>query len=105
MKKKLDWLKRHRKGAKRVFYLLLIIIVFGGFILYIFPSAELVNPEDNPRLMRFNGVVCIEGDAGLAAFPNKTGSGTAADPYVIENLTLSPGEAEPGFFINRTEFR
>jgi parallel beta-helix repeat protein len=36
-----------------------------------------------------HGAISIDGDAELAAFPNKTGAGLAGNPYIIQDLVIA----------------
>ncbi|MBN2152635.1 MAG: right-handed parallel beta-helix repeat-containing protein, partial [Candidatus Lokiarchaeota archaeon] len=44
--------------------------------------------------------ISILGDGALAAFPNKTGSGSALDPFVIENLEICGSNTGECIFIS-----
>jgi parallel beta-helix repeat protein len=104
MKEKLDWVKRHGKGAKRAVYLVVFFIIFGAFIVYVLPNIQI--PDDGgetPRDPIKSWVISFWNNTELDSFPNKTGSGTEADPYIIENLTISPGILEWGIIVNDTD--
>jgi parallel beta-helix repeat protein len=46
--------------------------------------------------------IFIDGDAALAAFPNKTGGGTMLNPYIIEDLVINPNNVTDGISIAHT---
>jgi len=57
-------------------------------------SAHIVSQSYIPHEPIF-----IDGNSGWESFPNKTGSGTLNDPYIIENLEINAGETGSGIWI------
>ncbi len=56
----------------------------------------------NERGLITHSPIFIDGDGGANdwdTFPNKTGSGTYSDPYIIENLEINGGGTESGLLI------
>ena len=59
-----------------------------------------------PRASIIHGPIFIDGDDGANnwdTFPNKTGSGTYVDPYLIEHLEIDAGGIGSGIFIQDSD--
>jgi parallel beta-helix repeat protein len=97
---------RKLKKKKLIIPVALILISIGFFIAWLLNFVPLesnnTEPDGGSAGLPLQSVINITGNAELAAFPNKTGSGTPADPYVIKNLTINPGASEWGFYISYT---
>jgi parallel beta-helix repeat protein len=73
------------------------IMVFSSLLITAISGLKIVtsnNKNDGNNASRIivssnHAPIFINGEAGLAAFPDKTGSGTPNDPYIIENMIIN----------------
>ncbi|MFX0100043.1 MAG: right-handed parallel beta-helix repeat-containing protein, partial [Candidatus Hodarchaeota archaeon] len=86
----------------------LLGIGIAGFLIFILGN---VNHQEKKSTSSFGGVmpsadhlpIYIPGNAGWLTFPNKSGDGTMAIPYVIENLTIDVTGYQTGIFIEDSD--
>ncbi|MFX0101928.1 MAG: right-handed parallel beta-helix repeat-containing protein [Candidatus Hodarchaeota archaeon] len=71
----------------------LVIAAFAFVVTIISFSPPAVEKIENSSSIHASATphpeISIDGDAELETFPNKTGSGTEADPYMISNLLIN----------------
>ncbi|MFX0102891.1 MAG: right-handed parallel beta-helix repeat-containing protein [Candidatus Hodarchaeota archaeon] len=85
---------------KRIMPVLVILLVIIPIMLHLSRPARL-----DPRVPELDEVLLqhsyieINGESELESFPNKTGSGTESDPYVIQDLNITWGPMDLGIYI------
>ena len=86
-------------------YYLLLFIFLTSLILF---SEDKFTQEDRdihsknsvfPFASTSHGKIYIDGNAEMDAFPNKTGTGTSEDPYVIGNYSIDAQFVGSGIYI------
>ncbi|MFX0103295.1 MAG: right-handed parallel beta-helix repeat-containing protein, partial [Candidatus Hodarchaeota archaeon] len=84
---------RQNRSKMRLFLLLGIFCIIPCFFLPILTSEKekLLLVENEGRILKSTqySAIFINGNDEMEAFPNKTGSGTTEDPYIIENLIIN----------------
>jgi len=92
-----------RKAKYTIFFLL--IFIAAGTILINSPVEykEIDLPILQLKSAQNHTPIMIDGNSALDIFPNKTGSGNAGDPYVIEDLEINMDGSGSGIVIKNTD--
>ena len=91
---------------KRKIMILIMILAFLGFSLNLsFLDNTQISKNDTQFQILSSGnhePINITGNSELINFPDKEGSGTSEDPYVIKDLIISDYDTEYGILIQDT---
>jgi parallel beta-helix repeat protein len=89
------------------------LVIVGGMVMLAIAAASIPVGNSGISATRTASVgaiglsvnhapISINGDAALAAFPNKTGAGIPGNPYVIKDLVIDGGGTTQPIYINGT---
>ena len=89
----------------------LTVILLLFFLPILLPKISVISEDKNQNshleaksyaAYDFHSIIEISSNAELISFPDKTGSGTFQDPYLITNLEINGGGTESGISISNT---
>jgi len=95
-----------QKPSVKIFIICWFLISIGSLIGSLTETQQFMQPSYNKSVLEVlttHGPIFIDGNTALDTFPNKTGTGTAADPYVIEKLEIDAGNNNSGIEIRNTD--
>ena len=95
------------KNIKKIMILITVLtfLEFGLNLSYTSDKTQIlkINSQNQILSSRNHEPINITGNSELINFPDKEGSGTAEDPYVIKNLIISDYDTENSILIRNTD--
>jgi parallel beta-helix repeat protein len=92
------------KRCKLLIVFPIILVIYSISINPIANDTILISDsfQDRPKSSVSHAIISIDGNAELDSFADKTGGGTAGDPYIIQNFEIDGGGLDVPIIIKNT---